>query len=442
MTMDRRSFIKNTTVAAGAVPLVNMPAFVSAGRAPSDVVNVAVMGVNSRGDALARSFASSAGSRVAYVCDVDSRAMAKTAEAVGQRQDGIATLEGDFRRALDDPEVDALVIAAPDHWHAPATLMALQAGKHVYLEKPCGHNAREGELLVEAQRRYGKIVQMGNQQRSSPRSQEIIAEIHGGIIGRAYYAEAWYANTRGPIGHGKAAPVPAWLDYELWQGPAPRTEFLDNLIHYNWHWFWTWGTGEICNNGTHEIDVARWALGVELPVRVTSSGGRYHFREDGWKDMPDTQLATFEFEDGKILTWQGKSCNGRLVEGRGRGVAVHGEKGTVVIDRAGYVVYDEDNRQRLVSIQTGSEATLDTRGGGSLTDLHIENFLASVRGEAKPTAPVDEGATSQLLCHLGNIAWRKSRDLKVDPSSGHVVGDDDAMGLWGREYESGWEPTV
>ncbi|MEJ2206913.1 MAG: Gfo/Idh/MocA family oxidoreductase [Gemmatimonadota bacterium] len=439
--MNRRDFVKHGAVTGVGVATFGLPR-VGQRRDRVDTVNVAVMGVNSRGLALAESFAGDGGAEVVAVCDVDVRAMEACITSVAERQARAPRAVGDFRRTLDDPDVDALVIASPDHWHMPAALLALKAGKHVYLEKPCSHNPREGELIVEAQAKYGGLVQMGNQQRSAPESIEVISEIHAGLIGRAYFARAWYANTRGSIGRGRETAVPEWLDYELWQGPAPRTPYRDNVVHYNWHWFWRWGTGEICNNGTHEIDVARWALGVDLPLRVTSTGGRYHFRDDGWKDMPDTQLATFEFEDGKMLTWQGKSCNGRMVEGRGRGVAVHGEKGTVVIDRAGYVVYDEDNRQRLVSIQTGSESTLDTRGGGNLTDLHIENFLASVRGESTPTAPVDEGATSQLLCHLGNIAWRKSRDLKVDPTSGQVVGDEDAMGLWGREYEPGWEPRV
>ena len=438
--VDRRTFVKQSVAAGVGLGLMGGPKPAFARRAPSDTLTVAVMGVNSRGDYLARAFASSTGARVGYVCDVDSRVMEKTTAAVAGLQDTRPDMAGDFRRALDDPNVDALVIAAPDHWHAPATLMALQAGKHVYLEKPCGHNAREGELLVEAQRKYGTVVQMGNQQRSSPRSQEIIHELRNGIIGRPYYAKAWYANTRGPIGNGSRSTPPAWLDYELWQGPAPRMPYRDNLIHYNWHWFWNWGTAEICNNGTHEIDVCRWALGVEFPVRVTSSGGRYHYRNDDWKDMPDTQVASFEFEDGKTIMWEGKSCNGRSVEGRGRGVCIHGETGSVVIDRAGYVVYDQDNRETFVSIQRGAEGTLDTRGGGDLTDLHIENFLASVRGEVTPNAPIDEGHKSQLLCHLGNIAWRESRDLVCDPSDGHIAGS--ATDLWTREYESGWEPTV
>ena len=400
-----------------------------------------------RGNALAQSFARIAGSEVTYICDVDSRAVTKTIAAVSESRNGSSLQQRrptgvtDVRRVLDDPDVDALVIAAPDHWHAPATIMALQAGKHVYVEKPCSHNAREGELLVEAQRKYDRVVQMGNQQRSAPRSIEIIQEIRDGLIGRPYYARAWYANTRGTIGHGQIAPVPEWLDYELWQGPAPRTPYKDNVVHYNWHWFWRWGTAEINNNGAHEIDVCRWALGVDYPTRVTSAGGRYHFAEDDW-EMVDTQIAAYDFPEDKTLVWEGRSCNGRPVEGRGRGSSIHGEKGTVVLDRNGYVVYDNDNNEVRRNLRLRQDSGLDVRGAGPLTDLHIENFLETIRGQATQTAPIDQGHTSVLLCHLGNIAQRTGRALDCDPSNGRIMNNAEAMKLWSRDYEPGWELKV
>src|SRR3989454_320138 len=251
-----------------------------------------------------RGFARTAQAEVAYVCDVDSVVLAKGVSAVAQVQSKSPKGLGDFRKALEDKDVDALVIAAPDHWHTPAALLAMQAGKHVYVEKPCGHNPREGELLVEAQRKHRRVVQMGTQQRSAPRSIDIMQAIKGGAIGQPYLARTWYANTRGTIGRGKTVPVPANLDYELWQGPAPRTPYHDNIIHYNWHWFRRWGTGEILNNGTHEIDVARWGLHVGYPTRVTSLGGRYHYADD-W-EFPDTQEVCFDFADGKTIIWQGQ----------------------------------------------------------------------------------------------------------------------------------------
>ncbi len=436
--MNRRDFVKHTSGAALGVGILGFPELARA-RSTSDTVNVAVMGVNSRGLTLAESFALAADSRVVAICDVDSQATARCVTAVTELQGQAPKGMVDFRRALDDPDVDALVIAAPDHWHMPAALMALEAGKHVYLEKPCSHNPREGELLVEAEAKYGLVMQMGNQQRSSPESMEVVEEIRGGLIGRPYFARAWYANTRGPIGKGMPAPVPAGLDYELWQGPAPRTPYRDNVIHYNWHWFWRWGTGEVNNNGTHEIDVCRWALGVDYPTRVTSSGGRFHF-DDDW-EFYDTQVCSFDFEGGKSITWEGRSCNGRPIEGRGRGASIHGELGTVVMDRSGYVVYDNENNEIARHIRLGAEATMDTRGGGRLTDLHIANFLASVQGQSKPTAPIHDGRKSQLLCHLANIAQKTGETLTLDGPR-LLNASAAAKAMWGREYEPGWEPVV
>ena len=442
-SINRRTFIKQAAAAGVGLGVMGHLSAVRGMAAPSNKIVAGVMGVNGRGRVLAETFAKATGSEVAYICDVDTRAIEKTVNAVNKATpDGAKEPEGvvDFRRILDDQGVDVLVIAAPDHWHAPATIMALEAGKHVYVEKPCGHNSHEGEMLVAAQQRYGKVVQMGNQQRSAHESIQIIEAIREGLIGRPYYARAWYANTRGGIGRGKQAPVPGWLDYELWQGPAPRQPYKDNLIHYNWHWFWHWGTGEICNNGAHEIDICRWALGVDYPIRVTSAGGRYHF-DDDW-EFYDTQVASFDFEGDMTITWDGRSCNGRPVEGRGRGSSIHGEHGTVILDRQGYVVYDHDNKEIWKRVRSSSEATLDTRGGGGLTDLHVANFLDAIRDGARQNSPIDEGHKSTLLCHLGNIAQHTGRTLVCDPSNGHIVDDDEAMQLWGRSYEPGWEPKV
>src|SRR6058998_2914709 len=303
--MKRRRFVK--TVSSAGLGLIAARAPLFASGSPGEKVVVCVMGLNGRGTVLAKTFAKTPNAEVASVCDVDAKVLAKAAAAVAEAQGKPVKSIGDFRRALEDKSIDALVIATPDHWHAPAAILAMSAGKHVYLEKPCGHNAREGELLVDAQRKTKRVVQMGTQQRSAPRSIEVLQAVREGLIGKPYLARAWYANTRGTIGRGKPASVPANLDYELWQGPAPRTPYKDNVIHYNWHWFHRWGTGEICNNGTHEIDVARWALGVNYPTRVTSVGGRYHFADD-W-EFPDTQEAGFEFEGQRAIVWHGLSCN-------------------------------------------------------------------------------------------------------------------------------------
>jgi len=411
----------------------------------SEKVVVAVMGLNGRGTVLARTFARSPHAEVAYLCDVDSQVLAKAVTAVA----GVPAKPppakspkalGDFRRALEDKTVDALVIAAPDHWHTPAALLALQAGKHVYVEKPCGHNPREGELLVEAQRKHQRVVQMGTQQRSAPRSIEVVHAIRDGLIGQPYLARAWYANTRATIGRGKPASVPANIDYELWQGPAPHTPYRDNVIHYNWHWFRRWGTGEICNNGTHEIDVCRWALGVETCVRVTSTGGRYHF-DDDW-EFTDTQEAVFEFAAGKTIIWQGQSCNGLSTYGRSRGTAILGTGGSVVMDRDGYTIYDLKDKVVKQSLATQAGDGLNISADDDMTGLHIENFVDAIRTGAPLHQPIDEGAKSVLLGHLGNIAQWTGRALRIDPASGRIVGDEEAMKFWQREYAPGWAPVA
>jgi predicted dehydrogenase len=436
--MKRRRFVKTVSSAAMGIVGARAPLFVKG--SPSEKVVVAVMGLNGRGSVLANVFAKSPNAEVAAVCDVDSTVLNKAVAAVAQSQTSSPKPLADFRRALDDKYVDALVIAAPDHWHAPAAILAMAAGKHVYLEKPCGHNAREGELLVEAQRKHNRVIQMGTQQRSAPRSMEVVQAVREGLIGKPYQARAWYANTRGTIGRGKVAPVPGNLDYELWQGPAPHTPYHDNVIHYNWHWFRRWGTGEIANNGTHEIDVCRWALGVDRCTRVTSTGGRYHF-EDDW-EFPDTQEAVFEFPGGKTIIWDGQSCNGLATYGRSRGTAILGTTGSVVMDRDGYVVYDLKNAVVKQNLATQAGDGLNISSDDDMTRLHIENFLDAVRTGAPLRQPIEEGAKSVLLCHLGNIAQWTGRALKVDPATGHIQGDDAAMAYWQREYAPGWAPTV
>ena len=278
---------------------------------------------------------------------------------------------------------------------------------------------------------------MGTQQRSDHRSIEVIQMIKEGIIGEPYYGKAWYANTRGSIGKGKVAEIPSWLDYDLWQGPAPRVDYTDNIIHYNWHWFWNWGTGEACNNGTHEVDVCRWALGVDYPTRVTSSGGRFHY-DDDW-EFYDTQVMSFDFEGGKNITWEGRSCNGLKFYDRGRGATIHGTEGTVLLDRDGYIVYDHDSNEVKRNMKGEQSDQLNTVGGGDMTDVHIQNFNNAIRDGESLNTPIDEGHKSVLLCHLGNIAQYSGKTLECDPSNGHIKDEAIMKKMCGRKYEAGWE---
>jgi len=435
--IPRRTFLKSAAATGIGMALSQRSALASGG--PNDKIVVGVMGLNGRGLVHVRNFPRVPNVEVAYLCDVDALVLDKAAVELATAQQKPAKGVRDFRRMLDDKDVNAIVIATPDHWHTPAAILAMKAGKDVFIEKPAGHNAREAELIVQAQKKYRRVVQFGTQQRSHDKSREIIAAIHEGVIGTPYLARAWYCNTRTTIGRGKEAPVPAHLDYELWQGPAPRTPYRDNIIHYNWHWFRRWGTSEVCNNGTHEIDVARWALGVERPNAVSSVGGRHHFQDD-W-EWPDTQEVCFEFPNGKTIIWQGTSCNGALTHGRGRGTMILGTNGSVIMDRDGYSIFDLKSVLVRENIGAKTDATNISADDNS-TLVHTTNFVDAIRSGATLHAPIEEGAKSVMLCHLGNIAQRTGRKIKVDATSGRIIGDADAMKLWQREYAPQWTPTI
>ena len=440
--LARRDFLKKAT-AVGVSALAasrGSPLFALEG-SPGEKMVVAVMGLNGRGMVHAHDFARGANTTVGYLIDVDSNVLAMAAAETSPLQSTAPKLVSDFRRALEDKSVDALVIAAPDHWHTPATILALDAGKHVYVEKPSGHDPREDELIVAAARKHPRLkVQLGTQARSGPHFIEVLNMVRSGVIGTAYLARGWYANTRASIGRGKVVPVPPNLDYELWQGPAPRTPYRDNVIHYNWHWFTNWGTGEICNNGTHEIDVARWLLAVDYPTSVISTGGRFHFADD-WQ-FPDTQEATFVFDGAKSIVWQGQSCNGLELYERSRGTTVLGTNGSIVVDRDGYVHYDLKNKV-LKEVKAAPKGdALNTVGDDWLTQLHIDNFTNAVRTGTPLSAPIEDGAKTGTLCHLGTISQQVGRKLAIDPKNGHIMHDAEAAKLWSREYDPRWKPVV
>jgi len=403
-------------------------------------LNFSIIGLNGRGYAHLSSLkANRSAARISYVCDVDDRILEKFVASTQQEMGEVPTAEKDFRKILERKDVDAITIATPDHWHAPMAIAALEAGKHVYVEKPCSHDPSEGAMLVAAQKKYGKLVQMGTQQRSSPHTIEIIEKIHSGLIGQPYFAKTWYCNTRKSIGTGRETAVPAQLDWELWQGPAPRRPYKDNIHPYNWHWFWIYGTGETLNNGTHEIDVARWALGVDYPKLVTSTGGRYHFHDD-WQ-FYDTLLATFEYGD-KTITWEGRSCQGMRDYARDRGSVIMGTTGSALIDRDGYEVYDLHGK-KTGEFKTGTTtSSADLLGRDSMTDAHFTNFIAAIRQGEKLHSPIEVGNVAVTMLQLSNIAWKVQRDLHLDATDGRIQSDPEAITMWSREYQKGWEPHV
>ena len=442
--MQRRNFIRNGSLAAAGIGLSSMQ-FPLFGRslAPNEKIVIGVMGTNGRGLEHIKAFTKIPNVEIAYICDVEDGARAKGINLVekltGKKPQAIT----DFRTILDNKDIDALAIAAPDHWHTPAAILACAAGKHVYVEKPCGHNPEEGELLIKAARKYNRHVQMGNQRRSMPHLMDAMQQVHNGAIGNAYFAKAWYTNSRKPIGTGKPIPVPGTLNWDLWQGPAPRESYRDNLVHYNWHWFWNWGTGEACNNGTHEIDCMRWALGVDFPTRVVSAGGRFTAHDD-WQ-TPDTQVVSYEFGGLKSCTWESRSCNNYPVEGSGRGFIIYGDKGSLVNNGGDdYKIFDEKNKL----VKQGKDAvetdTINPLGPGeNLDSYHFRNFTDAIRKDTPLNAEIAEGHKSVLLCHLGNISQRVGRALNCDANDGgKILHDKEAQQLWKREYQHGWEPKV
>src|SRR5436190_3553727 len=438
--MNRKEFIKNTSLATAGVTILNFPVFGK--NAPSNKVLVAVMGVNSRGAYLAECFSQLTNVEVAYLCDVEDKAIANGLKPF-EKKDKKPTIVKDIRELVNKKDFDALIVATPDHWHAPATILGITHRKQVYVEKPCSHNPYEGELLIQAIKKYPKqLIQMGNQRRSMPNLINAVKEVRDGIIGNAYFGRSWYANNRKSIGHGKIVPVPSTLDWDLWQGPATRQDYKDNYVHYNWHWFWHWGTSETCNNGTHEIDMCRWFLNADYPTKVTSAGGRYAFKDD-W-ETPDTQVATFEFGNEKAITWESRSCNKMHEEGGSRGFVIYGDKGTLI--NAGnddYKIFDADNKLvKEVKTATQNDGTNAVSATGNLDFFHFNNFVDSIRGESKVNSPIDEGHKSILLCHLASIAQRTGHTLHCDPRNGHILNDNAAMKLWRRSYQKGWEPKI
>ena len=445
----RRDFIKN--IAAGSVGLaVGSSAYGFSPRSynriigANELLRVATIGVNSRGNGMGATFAKTKDTEVGTVCDVDSRAIPKAIQSIQKAGQKLTpTSEKDCRKVLEDKSIDAIYIATPDHWHAPLTIMGCQAGKHVYVEKPVSHNPREGELAVEAARKYNKVVQMGAQRRSAPVLKQGIEQLHKGIIGRVYLAKTWYTNNRKET-ILKPGTVPAWLDYELWQGPAVRTPYQENLIHYNWHWFWNWGTGEALNNGTHEVDVARWGLNVDYPTRVSSVGGRYQYKDD-WQ-TPDTQIVTMDYAGRISLMSESRSSNGRKIEGLDRGIIFYGENGSLDTGGDSYQVYDTEGKLvkevKSVMAEEGMQGRNLASPSLGMDSLHVADFHDAIKNNRRPNCDVETGYKSVVAMQLGNIAWRVGRDLNIDPKNGHIIGDKEAQKLWSREYAKGWEPKV
>ena len=445
---SRRDFFKKAGVGVAGLTIGGvLPGFSAAGYnriiGANDRVNVAIVGVFSRGEELAINFARQTNAcEVAAICDVDSHAIDKCVASVRNIQTRAPRGEKDFRRTLEDRQVDAIVIAMPDHWHTPAALLSLQAGKHVYLEKPISYCPREGEMMIEATAKYGKVVQVGTQRRSWPRVAEAVKLVQDGIIGKVHFGKGWYYNNRASIGRGNVVAVPDWLDWNLWQGPAPRTVYKDNIVHYNWHWFWHWGTAESLNNGTHMIDVLCWGMNLTYPTKVSSIGGRYYY-EDDW-ETPDTQMVNLEFGNNVSMMWEGYSCSGRQIDGSSVGVVFYGDLGSVYVSGGNdYKILDKRNN---VTREVTSDIVIDPQNrvspASQLDIIHIVNFFDAIQKGTPLAAPIDAGHRCTLLMQLANISLRTGRTLDINPANGRIVSDSEAQRFWSRSYEPGWEPKV
>ena len=397
-------------------------------RSPNELISLGVMGVNNRGSRLASGMLKSGGVQIEFICDVDSRAARRVADQVKAIQGKMPKVVSDFRSILDAVTIDALVVAAPNHWHAPATILGCEAGKHVYVEKPCSHTAAEGEWAVAAARKHGCVVQMGTQRRSRPLMIEAIRKIHNGDIGEVHYARTWYNNRRGSIGIGNQITPPSWLDWDTWQGPAEKRNFKDNLVHYNWHWHWNWGNGELGNNGVHALDVARWGLDVTYPSHVTASGTKSRHQDD--QETPDTMMASFRFPQNKLITWEGLSWSPNGPYDSRFGISFHGTEGTLVLLDKYYQVLDPKGKEVM------------RKEGAASDQEHFTDFLEAVRKPRRTNADIEEAHRSTLLCHLGNIAYRTSGALTTDPENGHILNQPNAQALWTRKYSSDWESRL
>lgn len=433
--MDRRTMMKGAGATLGVAISAQSYARI---RGANERLRVAVVGVNGRGQAHYGAFSKLPGVAVTHFVDCDAQVLAKRAGEWAAKGNPAVRTERDYRRLLDGKAVDIVSVATPDHWHAKLAIDAMDAGRDVYLEKPIGIAPAEGEALIAAQRRTGRVLQVGNQQRSSRETRQLGEMIRAGELGHVYEAQTWYANNRKSIGKGRETAPPAHLDWEMWQGPRPRGPYRSNLVPYNWHWFWKYGTGETCNNAMHELDVARWLMGLAYPDTVTARGARQFYRDDDW-EMYDTLALDLIYPDNRTIRWNGNSCNGIARFGRGRGVLLLGTKGSVVVDRNGFELYDLAGKMtREVKAAAGSETT-GTVGEGALDVYHTGNFVDVIRGREKALAsPIREGHISTTLCHLGNIAWRTRAELTIDRATGKPAARE-AMKLWSVDYQPGWE---
>jgi len=424
-TIDRRSFLLGTSL---ALPL----------RAANERVNLGVIGTGGRGRNHIELFGEQPDCRVAAVCDIDTERTDRAVQIVEKMHGVKPKVYQDLRKMLDDKDLDAVSVATCNHWHALATIWACQAGKDVYVEKPASHNIWEGRRMVEAARKYKRIVQAGMQSRTIRHKQRAMELLREGAIGKVYMAKGLCFKRRQSIGKSAVEPPPATTDFDIWLGPAEKRPFYPNRFHYNWHWFWDTGNGDIGNQGVHEMDIARWGLNKStLPLRVHSNGGKFIYDDD--QETPNTQLAVFEYDDCQLVF----EVRGLLTGGEasisydGRnfiGNIFYGSEGYMVVDQKGFQIYLGEGRELAQKMDYTEPRIWDTAP-------LVANFIAAVksRKQAGLAADILEGHLSAALCHMANISYRAGRKLTFDPGTEAFVDDKEANALVWRQYR---EPYV
>jgi predicted dehydrogenase len=388
----------------------------------SDRVRVAVIGVGSRGTAHIKEMAPVAGIEVAAVVDPDTNRAEKAASEIRARTGKGPRVEADMRRIFEDKNIDAVTIATTNHWHTLTAIWAMQAGKDVYVEKPVSHNIFEGIKLVEAARKYNRIAVGGTQRRFWGPWRKAVELMHGGLIGDIYQGNFIFPGNRDSIGFKPNAPVPGWLNWDLWLGPAPMQPYHENLVHYNWHWFWDFGNGELGNNGIHMIDIVRWAMNRKMPTKVYSTGGRFGYKDQG--QTPNTQNVVWSYDDGAQIVGQLRG----LYTPEPMQWDFWGSKGHMHIAANGKFTVTLGRNKKPEPEVTDIPANIE----------HFANFADAVRGRDRKIllAEIEETALSTAMCHQGNTAYRLKRELKFDPKTMKYVGDPDANALWTRRYRA------
>ena len=426
MAKNRRTFLQLSAASLATTSFANTARANASGK-----LSVGLIGCGGRGMYLQEVFNEVENVEVTYVCDAD---QGRLASAARQVSGGGARPVKDMRAILDDKNVDAVIVATPDHWHSPAAILACQAGKHVYVEKPCSHNLREGRMLVEAARENKCVVQHGTQVRSTSTMIEAIGMLRDGVIGTVLVSKAWNIQRRGNIGRQSPKDPPQGLDYDLWVGPATMVPYQQNRVQGGWHWWYHFGTGDMGNDGVHDIDYARWGLGVTThPSRVAAMGGKFFFDDD--QQFPDTQQVTFEYPgDGKVgqkrmLIYEQRLWSTNYPYNVDSGVEFYGTEGQMFLSRRGKVQILGDRNKKIAEDLPRVEQD---------APAHVQNFVDSIRQGHACHAEIGIGHLTSSLCHLGNVATRLGRGFRLDPASEQVPDDEEANRLMGRSYREHW----